>query len=102
VFLVNYGLTFGNMYDIGEILNTNFALRHSHPYKATQNFRNMQIRFFDMIMFQDTGNRYDIPLQTLNSFSRNKFFNLREVKLGKTSCRSEIFFLSFRKHSVRN
>ena len=76
------------MYDIGKILYTNFALRHSHAYTSTQNFQNMRIRYFDVIVFQDTGIRYDIPLQIVNYFSRNEFFNLREVKLGKTSCHS--------------
>jgi hypothetical protein len=79
----------GNTYDIGKILCIQFALWHSHPYKYTQNFQNMRITYFDVIIFQDTGNRYDIPLQTLNSFTRNEFLNLREVKLGKASCHSE-------------
>jgi len=90
----------GNTYDIGKILYIKFALRHIHPYKSTQNFQNMRIRYFDVIIFQDTGNRCDIPLQTVNSFSRNEFFNLRVVKLGNTSCHYEKKN-SFRKHSVR-
>jgi hypothetical protein len=90
----------GNRYDIGKILCIKFALQHSHSYKSTQNFQNIRITYFDVIIFQDTGNSYDIPLQTVNSFSRNEFLNLREVKLGKTSCHSEKN--CFRKHSVRN
>jgi len=56
----------------------------------------MQIKYFDVVIFQDTGKRYGIPHQTVNSFPTDEFFNLKEVKLGKTSCHSNKKKFSFR------